>query len=175
MHFHDTNQNFASLSLVIPLQRRQGRPKLSHLHHQAVSTPSSPSGTTFEPFLACSRLDLTCNSTGIGFTAPDGISCSPTRAADGGPNSNLPRIRSRLSHHHLQARPPKTLLAYLLAVLMSNAMGIGHAAFRRFQRGALRRSGGLSVTYRTFVGRLSDVCRTFVGRLSDVYRKVYRK
>lgn len=90
------------------------------------------SGTTFEPFLACSRLDLTCNSTGIGFTAPDGISCSPTRAADGGPNSNLPRIRSRLSHHHLQARPPKTLLAYLLAVLMSNAMGIGHAAFRRF-------------------------------------------
>ena len=55
------SQNFASLSLEIPLQRRQGRPELSHLLHQAISTPPSPSGTTFQPFLAYSS--MWCRST----------------------------------------------------------------------------------------------------------------
>jgi len=62
------SQNFASLSLGILLQRRQGRPELSHLRHQAISTPASPSGTTSQPFLTCSRHVVPSNSTGIGFT-----------------------------------------------------------------------------------------------------------
>ena len=105
------SQNFASLSLEIPLQRRQGRPELSHLHHQAISTPPSPSGTTFQPFLAYSRHLVQINSTGIGFSAPGELPYSPTRAADAGPNPHLPRIRPHLPHQHLEVRPAKTVLS----------------------------------------------------------------
>ena len=105
------SQNFASLSLEIPLQRRQGRPELSHLLHQAISTPPSPSGTTFQPFLAYSRHLVQINSTGIRFTAPGELPYSPTRAADAGPNPHLPRIRPHLPHQHLEVRPPKTILS----------------------------------------------------------------
>ena len=105
------SQNFSSLSLEIPLQRRQGRPELSHLHHQAISTPPSPSGTTFQPFLAYSRHLVQINSTGIGFTAPGELPYSPTRAADAGPNPHLLRIRPHLPHQHLEVRPAKTVLS----------------------------------------------------------------
>ena len=110
--------------------------ELSHLRHQAISTPSSPSGTTFQPSLACSRQHVVpSNSTGIGFTAPDQRSFSPTRAADAGPNSHLPRIRPHATS--APPPPPVTSSQNTLSTPLGRAdeQRHGHwlsAAFRRF-------------------------------------------
>ena len=110
--------------------------ELSHLRHQAISTPSPPSGTTFHPSLvACSRHVVPSNSTGIGFTAPDQRSFSPTRAADAGPNSHLPRIRPYATS--APPPPPVTSSQNILSTPLGRAdeQRHGHwlpAAFRRF-------------------------------------------